>query len=63
MCEQVRSDKTVLLIGVPLVKDGERSGAVEVVQRADRPPATRRGYLRFVTQMASLVAECNALHS
>jgi hypothetical protein len=61
MCEQVREAKTVLLIGVPLIKAGELCGVIEVVQRADSPPATRRGYLRFVSQMASLVAETKAL--
>jgi hypothetical protein len=63
MCEQVREAETVLLIGVPLIKGHELCGAIEVVQRANSPNATRRGYLRFVSQMVSLVAESRALRT
>ncbi len=46
-----------LLVISPLRSDGVVEGLVEVFQRPDSPPATQRGYLRFVDQMAELAGE------
>ncbi len=46
----------LLLLGPVRVKD-ETRGLVEVFQRADTPPSSHYGYLRFVRQMCELAAE------
>jgi len=46
-----------LLVLSPLNSDGQVEGLIEVFQRPDSPPATQRGYLRFLDQMADLAAE------
>ena len=46
-----------LLVIVPLKSDGQVEGLVEIFQRPDSPPATQRGYLRFLEQMAELAGE------
>lgn len=48
---------TSLLVLSPLNSDGKVEGIVEIFQRPDSPPATQRGYLRFVDQMAELAGE------
>ena len=48
---------TSLLVLSPLNNDGKVEGIVEIFQRSDSPPATQRGYLRFVDQMAELAGE------
>ena len=45
-----------LLVLAPIICDDAVSGVVEVVQRPGGGPATQRGYLRFLTQMADLAA-------
>jgi len=46
-----------LLVLSPLRADGKVEGLVEIFQRPDSPPATQRGYLRFVDQMCELAGE------
>jgi len=46
-----------LLVLSPLQSDGQVEGIVEIFQRPDSPPATQRGYLRFLDQMAELAGE------
>lgn len=46
-----------LLVLSPLRSDGAIEGLVEIFQRPDSPPATQRGYLRFLDQMAELAGE------
>lgn len=46
-----------LLVLCPLRGDGSVEGLVEVFQRPDAPPATQRGYLRFLQQMCELAGE------
>lgn len=46
-----------LLVLAPLRSDGQVEGLVEILQRPDSPPATQRGYLRFVEQMCELAGE------
>ncbi len=46
-----------LLVLCPLRADGKVEGLVEIFQRPDSPPATQRGYLRFVEQMGELAGE------
>lgn len=48
---------TSLLVLSPLNSDGKVEGIVEIFQRPDSPPATQRGYLRFLDQMAELAGE------
>ncbi|MBP86769.1 MAG: hemolysin D [Planctomycetaceae bacterium] len=48
---------TSLLVLSPLNSDGKVEGIIEVFQRADSPPATQRGYLRFLDQMSELAGE------
>ena len=45
-----------LLLHGPLIVGTQVVGVVEVFQRADAGPATQRGYLRFLTQMAELAS-------
>jgi len=45
-----------LLLLAPLVLGQRVVGVVEVFQRADTGPATQRGYLRFLSQMAETAA-------
>lgn len=53
--------RETLLIGVPVTRNDRVVGVIEVLQRAGSPPASKMGYVRFVGQMAELVAECNGL--
>ncbi|MFV1966109.1 MAG: efflux RND transporter periplasmic adaptor subunit [Pirellulaceae bacterium] len=46
-----------LLVLCPLRGDGKVEGLVEIFQRSDSPPATQRGYLRFLEQMCELASE------
>jgi multidrug efflux pump subunit AcrA (membrane-fusion protein) len=46
-----------LLVLCPLRSDGQVEGIVEIFQRSDSPPATQRGYLRFLQQMCELAGE------
>ena len=46
-----------LLVISPLQSDGQTEGLVEIFQRSDSPPATQRGYLRFLDQMSELAGE------
>ena len=46
-----------LLVLSPLRSDNKVEGIVEVFQRPDSPPATQRGYLRFLEQMCELAGE------
>jgi hypothetical protein len=46
-----------LLVLCPLRADGKVEGLIEIFQRPDSPPATQRGYLRFVEQMGELAGE------
>jgi multidrug efflux pump subunit AcrA (membrane-fusion protein) len=46
-----------LLVITPLRGDGQVEGLVEIFQRPDSPPATQRGYLRFLEQMTELAGE------
>ena len=46
-----------LVVLSPLRSDGAIEGLVEIFQRPDSPPATQRGYLRFLDQMADLAGE------
>ncbi len=61
MCERTVGKDTVLLIGVPLVKNGNVYGVIEVIQRAESSDLTRRGYLRFVSVMAESASQSKAL--
>jgi hypothetical protein len=36
-------------------------GVIEVLQRAGSPAATQKGYVRFVSQMADIMAGCGSL--
>jgi len=65
-CEPILRDVTaaerdMLLIGVPISRDQRVVGVIEVLQRGGNPLATQRGYLRFVCQMAEIVAVCRSL--
>lgn len=46
-----------LLVLCPLRGDTQNEGLVEIFQRPDSPPATQRGYLRFLQQMCELASE------
>ena len=46
-----------LLVLSPLRGDTQNEGLVEIFQRSDSPPATQRGYLRFLQQMCELASE------
>jgi multidrug efflux pump subunit AcrA (membrane-fusion protein) len=46
-----------LLVVCPLRGDSQNEGLVEIFQRPDSPPATQRGYLRFLQQMCELASE------
>jgi multidrug efflux pump subunit AcrA (membrane-fusion protein) len=46
-----------LLVLCPLRGDSQNEGLVEIFQRSDSPPATQRGYLRFLQQMCELASE------
>jgi hypothetical protein len=46
-----------LLVLAPLAGDASIEGVIEVFQRPDSPPATQRGYLRFLIQMCELAGE------
>jgi hypothetical protein len=50
-----------LLIGVPVRHNEDVVGVIEIVQRSGSPPATQKGYLRFVSQMADVFATCPTL--
>jgi hypothetical protein len=55
------AERDTLLIGVPVLRDHRFVGVIEVIQRGGSPLATQRGYLRFVCQMAEIVADCRSL--
>jgi multidrug efflux pump subunit AcrA (membrane-fusion protein) len=46
-----------LLVITPLRSDGQVEGLIEIFQRPDSPPATQKGYLRFLEQMTELAGE------
>ncbi|MBC8355875.1 MAG: efflux RND transporter periplasmic adaptor subunit [Planctomycetes bacterium] len=46
-----------LIVLSPLRNDGQVEGIIEIFQRPDSPPATQRGYLRFMEQMSELAGE------
>ncbi|MEO8494640.1 MAG: HlyD family efflux transporter periplasmic adaptor subunit [Planctomycetota bacterium] len=46
-----------LIVLSPLRNDGKVEGIIEIFQRPDSPPATQRGYLRFMEQMSELAGE------
>lgn len=46
-----------LLVLAPLAADGQLEALVEIFQRPEAPPATQRGYVRFLVQMCELAAE------
>jgi len=46
-----------LIVLSPLRNDGQIEGIIEIFQRPDSPPATQRGYLRFMEQMSDLAGE------
>ncbi len=46
-----------LLLVVPIAVHGRVAALVEIFQRPDRGPATERGYLRFLVEMADLAAQ------
>jgi transcriptional regulator with GAF, ATPase, and Fis domain/multidrug efflux pump subunit AcrA (membrane-fusion protein) len=46
-----------LLIFAPLIVDHEAIGLVEIFQRTGGGPATQRGYLRFLSQMAEIASD------
>ncbi|MEX0820002.1 MAG: biotin/lipoyl-binding protein [Pirellulaceae bacterium] len=46
-----------LIVLAPLRNDGQVEGIIEIFQRPDSPPATQRGYLRFMEQMSELAGE------
>ena len=48
--------KPCLLLGVPLIISGRVSGAIEIVQRDVESEAVRRGYMRFLSQVAQIAA-------
>lgn len=48
--------KSCLLLGVPLINSGRVSGAIEIVQRDVESEAVRRGYMRFLSQIAQIAA-------
>jgi hypothetical protein len=45
------------LVLCPLLGEGQVEGIIEIFQRPDSPPATQRGYLRFLQQMSELAGE------
>ena len=51
----------VLLIGVPVANDKNVVAVIEVVQRSGSRPSAQQGYLRFVREMAHIVAGCPSL--
>lgn len=46
-----------LLVVAPIGPEDAPEGLVEIFQRADAPPATQRGYERFLVQMCELATE------
>ena len=46
-----------LLVLVPLKLEQESVGVIEVFQRPGNGPATQRGYIRFLSQMADLAGD------
>lgn len=59
--EATVAERDTLLIGVPVYRDHGVVGVIEVLQRGGSALATQRGYLRFVCQMAEIVAGCGSL--
>ncbi len=55
--EQAGNPTDLLLIFAPLVVDGQTVGLVEILQRPGGGPATQRGYLRFLAQMAEIASD------
>ncbi len=61
--EQTAGNPTpYLLILAPIVLEKEAVGIVEILQRPGGGPATQRGYLRFVVQMAEIASEYLTAH-
>ena len=52
----VLDGKSCLLLGVPLIVSGRVFGAIEIVQRDVESVAVRRGYMRFLSQIAQVAA-------
>lgn len=48
-----------LQIAVPITQRDKVVGVIEVLQRTEAEPATPRGYLKFLQQVAAIVAECS----
>lgn len=46
-----------LLVLAPIGAENDPEGLVEIFQRPDSPPATQRGYERFLVQMCELASE------
>lgn len=55
------AEHDVLLIGAPISRDQRVAGVIEVLQRGGSSLAAQRGYLRFVCEMAGIVAGCRSL--
>ena len=55
------AERDMLLIGAPVSRDHRVVGVIEVLQRRGSPLSTQRGYLRFVCEMAEIVAGCRSL--
>lgn len=55
------AERETLVIGVPILINDKVMGVIEVLQRSGSPQTVERGYLRFVKQMADIVAGCNSL--
>lgn len=59
--EAIIADRVTLAICVPVICNERVVGVIEVLQRAGSPLATTQGYLRFVSQMADIVAGASGL--
>jgi hypothetical protein len=55
-----KSGELVLLLGVPLIRESQLLGVIEVIQRPTSREAVRAGYLRFMEQMAEIVGSSAA---
>ncbi len=60
MAASYRSGDAAMLLGVPIRRERQLLGVIEVKQRPTSREAVRAGYLRFMEQMAEIVGSSAA---
>ena len=53
--------RETLVIGVPVMRGGIVLAVIEVLQRAGSREATQKGYVRFLNQVADIIADSSTL--